>query len=155
MGIALAVQIPIYVFCILSDVLCLVGAIKNNKRFLVPFIVKMVLLLSADAVIAILFIYWGATVGSLMASTNDQDLQNVAGAFGATILFVLLIPLLIGIGIGIYFLVIVVRYFKEISSVMVTNFELSSKSRTELSTLRMDSHVANGDSLQCVGVANM
>ena len=156
MGIALGVQIPIYLFCILSDVLCLVGAIKNSKPFLVPFIVKMVLLLLADAVIAILFIYWGATVGSLMAgSANDQGFQNVAGAFSATIFFVFLIPLLIGIGIAIYFLVIVVRYFKEISSVMVTNFELSSKSRTELSTLRMDSHVANGDSFQCVGVANM
>ena len=144
MGIALAVQIPIYVFCIVSDVLCLFGAIKSNKCFLVPFIVKMVLLIIADVVIVILFIILGANAGSLIAgSTNDRDMQNVVGTFGAMLFFLLLIPLLIGIGIAIYFLVIVVRYFKEISSDMVTNSEPSSQSRTEFSTLRMDSIVTH------------
>ena len=143
----LAIQIPIYVFCILSDVLCLVGAIKSKKCLLMPFIIKMVLLILASVIVATLFIIWGSKAGSFIAvSANDGDWQNVAGTVGtitSTIFYFLLIPLLIEVGIAIYFLVIVVRYFKEISSDMVTNSEPSSRSRTEFSTLRMDSIVTH------------
>ena len=104
MGGALAIQIPIYLISVMCDVLCLVGAIKGNKCLLVPFMVKMVLAILGDAVAMILFIIWGKNAGSLIAeSTNDSNVQNLAGSFGATIFFLLLIPLIIGIGIAIYF----------------------------------------------------
>ena len=129
MGGALAIQIPIYLVSIMCDVLCLVGAIKGNKCMLVPFMVKMVLLILADAAVAILLIVSGGMVGSFITgSTNDSNVQSLAGALSATI-FILLIPLLIGIGIAIYFLVIVVRYFKELSSGGVSNSELSTEFR--------------------------
>ena len=121
MNVSLAVQILIYVFCIVSEVLCLVGAMKNNKCLLVPFIIEMSLTILALAFIAILFIYWGAVAGSaLVGSTDNRDVHNVVGTLGTFMLFLLLIPIFIAIGLSIYFLVIVVKYFQEISSGVVS-----------------------------------
>ena len=52
--VALGVQIVIYVYWVVSEVLCLVGAIKNNKCLLIPFMICLVLSILACA---------GATLG--------------------------------------------------------------------------------------------
>ena len=120
-NVSLAVQILIYVFCIVSEILCFVGAMKNNKCLLVPFIIQKSLTILALAAIAILFIFWGSVAGqALVETTDDRDVRTVFGTLGAFMFFLLLIPIFIGIGISIYFLVIVVKYFQEISSGVVS-----------------------------------
>merc|ERR1719322_999727 len=94
---------------------------KNNKCLLVPFIIEMSLTILALAFIAILFIYWGSVAGhALVESTDNRGVHAVVGTFGAFMFFLLLIPIFIGIGISIYFLVIVVKYFQELSSGVVS-----------------------------------
>jgi len=116
MGVALAVQILVFVFCIVSDVLCLVGAIKNNKCLLVPYIVKMSLILLGLAIVVIMCIYWGSIAGALISSVNNDDFRHVSGSIAAIYFFLFLIPLFIMIGLASYFLAIVVKFFQELAS---------------------------------------
>ena len=117
MGLALGTQILIYTLFLLSDGLCLVGALKNNKCLLWPFFIKMTLQILGLLGLAIFFVVQGAKAGNYISGEiNDQDVRHATISFGALFFFLLLIPLLITISISIYFLVIVVKFYSELSS---------------------------------------
>ena len=63
-------------------------------------------------------LYYALLTGAVITATtqNHENVQHVAGSLAAIYFFLLLVPLLIGIGISIYFLTIVVKYYKELSS---------------------------------------
>ena len=115
-AIAITVQILIYTSWIASDVCCLVGAIKNNKCLLIPFMIKMSLTILIFCVGIIMCLYFALLTGAAISTADNQDFQHAAGSLAAIYFFILLIPLFIGIGIAIYFLTIVVKYYKELSS---------------------------------------
>jgi len=117
-AIAIIVQILIYTSWIASDVCCLVGAIKNNKCLLIPFMIKMSLTILLFFGGIIMCLYYALLTGAVITATtqNHENVQHVAGSLAAIYFFLLLVPLLIGIGISIYFLTIVVKYYKELSS---------------------------------------
>ena len=96
-GVALGVQTMIYVFWITSEILSIVGAVKNNKCLLVPFMVCLALQMLFFIGFAI-FVFWLA--------------------YGPGLIYVLIyiIPLLVGLGISIYFLAITIKFHMELSS---------------------------------------
>ena len=117
-AVAITVQILIYTSWIASDVCCLVGAIKNNKCLLIPFMIKMSLTILFFLAGIIICLYYALLTGAVISATtqNHQTTQHVAGSLAAIYFFLLLVPLFIGIGISIYFLTIVVKYYKDLSS---------------------------------------
>ena len=116
--VAITVQILIYTSWIASDVCCLVGAIKNNKCLLIPFMIKMSLTILIFFAGTIFCLYCALLTGAFISATtqNHPITQQIAGSFAAFYFFLLLAPLLIGIGISIYFLTIVAKYYKKLSS---------------------------------------
>ena len=96
-GNSLAVEIIIHLYCVLSEVFCLVGAQENQKYYLVPFIVEMCLRTLGCGIVAIYLI-------TLMPNIEDSV---------SPFLMVLLIYILIVFGLSIYFLTIVVKFFQE------------------------------------------
>ena len=112
-AIALGLEIPWFVFSVISVVLCLMGAIKNNKCFLIPFIVLQCFNILIFIGLGILFIYLGTVVVSIGGAIGGA-FGGIVGSWGAAF-FVLLIPVLIGLGMSIYFLIIVVKFFQELS----------------------------------------
>ena len=112
-AIALGLEIPWFVFSVISVVLCLMGAFKNNKCFLIPFIVLQCLNILIFIGLGILFIYLGTVTVSIGGSIGG-GFGGIVASWGSAF-FVLLIPVLIGLGMSIYFLVIVVKFFQELS----------------------------------------
>jgi hypothetical protein len=98
LGLAVVIQSLIYVFWIISEILSIVGAVKNNKCLLVPFMACLALQMLI-CVGFIVFVGW---------------LFGQAGAF--TFAFIYIIPLLVALGISIYFLAITIKFHKELSS---------------------------------------
>ena len=80
------------VFVITSQILSIVGSSKNNKCLLIPFIISLVLWL-------LIQIGFGIYIGVLLRHPDYSEI---------------LIMLSIGVGISTYFLVIVVKYYKEL-----------------------------------------
>jgi len=123
--LALFIQVIVYAFWIGSEIMCLVGAIKNNKCLLIPFIICLSLTILACIGFAIFFILLGSQALDALTSIdhqfkNDEDFQNAAATFGSIFFFLMIVPLLIVLGLTIYFLVIVVKYYNEISSGVVS-----------------------------------
>ena len=115
-ALALAVQILIYSYWIIAEVCCLIGAIKNNKCLLIPFMISQVLTMIIIAGLGILFIFLGsATASALSSHRSEYGYDNGAAAFGSFIFFIFLIPLLIALGLTIYFFTIVVKFYNELS----------------------------------------
>ena len=107
--IALAVQILIYVYWVVSEVLCLVGAMKNNKCFLIPFMICLVLTILGCAGATILMIILGISSGGPGDHTGIR----------AIVFFLVIIPIGIILGLSIYFLVIIVKFYNELASGLV------------------------------------
>ena len=87
----LETRIPGYVFCIVSDVMCLIGAYKYKKYLFLPFIVKTGLFILGLVSYLIFLIHFGI---------NRFDMDH-----------------LLWIWIITYFLVSVFKVFQEISAV--------------------------------------
>ena len=114
-GLALGIQIVVFGLSIAAEIFCLVGALKNNKCLLIPFMIYLVLIVITCIGLAIWFIYVGAlfyTVGTI----TGHPLGQALGASGGIFALVLLIPVFIGLGLAIYFFVIVVKFYGELSS---------------------------------------
>ena len=107
--IALGVQILIYVYWVVSEVLCLVGAIKNNKCLLIPFMICLVLTILGCAGATILMIILG------ISKVSDGDADGI----GAIFWLLVIIPIGIVLGLSIYFLVIIVKFYNELASGLV------------------------------------
>ena len=104
--IALGVQILIYVYWVVSEVLCLVGAIKNNKCLLIPFMICLILTILGCAGATILMIILG------ISKVSDGDADGI----GAIFWLLVIIPIGIVLGLSIYFLVIIVKFYNELAS---------------------------------------
>ena len=103
----LVLQISISIYWIVSEVLCLAGAIKNNKCLLIPFMIGLCLpILGCVGLIILMIIY-----GFLDAHPHDP--------YGKIDLLVRMIPICIILGFSIYFLVIIVKFYKELASGIV------------------------------------
>ena len=95
-------KIPGYVFCIVSDVLCLIGAYKYEKYLLMPFIVKPGLFILG----LVLFGIFPIQLGFNFWMDHSSDFFPVL----ITLPYVIL-------GLFTYFLVTAIRFFLEISAV--------------------------------------
>ena len=105
------VKVAVYVFCMVSDVLCLFGAQQNKKCLLLPFIFKTCLSILGLSVSLIFLISFGS---------RQRDL---------TLIFYLIFTLLsVMFGLYIYFLVISIKFFRE-------NSDAASR-RTEVTVLQ-------------------
>ena len=102
--LAVGIQAVIYVFWITSEILSIVGACKNNKCLLVPFMVCLALQILS-------FIGFGIYIGVLIASARASA-RNVP--FVYALLYI--IPLLVALGLSIYFLAINIKFQVELSS---------------------------------------
>ena len=104
---ALVVQILISIYWIVSEVLCLAGAIKNKKCLLIPFMIGLCLPILGCVGLIILIII----SGFLDAHPHDP--------YGKMGLLIFVIPICIILGLNIYFLVIIVKFYKELASGIV------------------------------------
>ena len=101
LGIGVGFQAAIYIFYVFSmtsQILSIIGAIKNNKCLLVPFMVCLVLKI-------VLCIGVGIFVVVLI---GQYDLTPLVPR--------IFIPLSITIGVCTYFLTLVIKFYKELSS---------------------------------------
>ena len=106
--VARGIQISIYVYWIVSEVLCWVGTINNNKSLLIPFIICMCLTMLG-------------CFGSAMQYFVPIILPNNID-FNWT-LFLVIVSWLILLGLSIYFLVIIIKFYKELASGHVGGFQ--------------------------------
>ena len=92
------IQAVMHIFLITSGILSIVGAVKNKKCLLVPFMISMAL--------QILVCIGGGIYACVVL--------DKAGYNASALIFI--IPLLIGIGISVYFLTIPIILYNELSS---------------------------------------
>ena len=114
--LALGIQILIYVIWIVSENLCLLGAIKNNQRLLIPFLFCQFLTILLCFGYGILSTYVGyGSVNPLFGYINryGHNGSEYAG-IGVVAFFRMHIPLLIVLGFAIYFFYVVVKFYNEI-----------------------------------------
>ena len=104
---ALVVQISISIYWIVSEVLCLAGAIKNNKCLLIPFMIGLCLPILGCVGLIIIMIISG------FLDAHPHDLYGKMG------LLIFVIPICIILGLSIYFLVIIVKFYKDLASGIV------------------------------------
>ena len=107
---------------LLANILCLIGAIKRKKCLLVPYIVVNSLWIGLLVVGALLLLIFGSllTGGSIAEATGkgkhiSDNGTHWLGLGFAIYFFLVLIPMSIALGLYVYFLVIVVKFYKEIS----------------------------------------
>ena len=105
-ALALGIQIPGFLIGLVSGILCLMGAIKNKKCLLIPFMITQCLIILLCIGLVTFFIYRGIT-----DLNNNNDDNSIAAFF-----FAMLIPLCLIVGLAIYFFVIVVKFYNELSS---------------------------------------
>ena len=103
----LAFEILICIALLFSEVLCLVGAIKNNARLLLPFIILLCLTTIGFVVCGIVLLYYLFVAWSIVEHGNRD---------GGIALLVLSIALCIILAINIYFMVILVKFYKKLTS---------------------------------------
>jgi len=90
-----------------------VGATKNNKFLLLPFIIVQGLQIIAFVSFTIFFIYLAnKSASEIYNQTYGHDVGAVFGVF----FYFLIIPLLIALGLTIYFMTIAIQFYKELSS---------------------------------------
>ena len=104
---ALVVQILFSIYWIVSEVLCLAGAIKNSKCLLIPFMIGLCLPILGCIGLIILMIISGYLDG------HPHD------PYGKMDLLIFMIPICIILGLSIYFLVMIVKFYKELASGIV------------------------------------
>ena len=99
----LGIEISVYFISLISAILCLIGAIKNKKRLLIPFMIVTCLIILA--VIGFQIYYWG------LQSPNNHYwiIEGKSIVITTTLLF-------LGPVLDIYFFVVVVKYYCELSS---------------------------------------
>ena len=112
MGLALGVQILLYAAWLVSEVLCLIGALKNNKFLLIPFIIVEGLQILIFIGFIILFVF---LANQSVDALSDYNFEQIGRIF----FYFLLIPLLIALGLTIYFLTIAIKFYQELSSGVV------------------------------------
>jgi hypothetical protein len=93
-----------YVVCIVSAILCFVGAIKNNKCMLIPIMISKCFIILFCIVAGIFCVYYGYTTYYYPKSMGPLLIKLALPG-------VLCVP-----GLEIYFLIIVLRFYKEISN---------------------------------------
>ena len=102
MGLALVVKVLVYFTWLVSEILCLIGALKNNKFLLIPFIIVQGLQI---------FAFIGLIIAYVMRG-NRSDME--------VLYYLVIIPLLIGaIGLSICFLVPTIQFYRELSTGVV------------------------------------
>jgi len=106
--LALGIHILLFATWFVSEVLCLIGAIKNKKLFLIPFIVVQCLTIVAIVVFVIFFII-------LAQKPSADEYESYAPIF----FYILIIPFLIALGLTIYFMTITIKFYQELSSGVV------------------------------------
>ena len=97
-------KIPGYAICMVSDVLCLIGAYKYKKYLLMPFIVKTGLCI----LVLVFYLISIQLIQSIVF--DDMDNSLITNLMVITLLYFML-------GLFTYFLVCAVKFFQEISSV--------------------------------------
>ena len=118
--INLGVQIFIYVYWVVSEILCLVGAIKNNKCMLIPFMICMCLTILGCVGATILLVFYGTLGAHAVGYVGAQSgVLGAIGSIGVLAVFLMIIPAFFVLGLSIYFLVIIVKFYKELASGLV------------------------------------
>ena len=108
---------------LISGLLCLIGAVKRRKNLLIPHVIVIFLTVLGISVAAIFLL----VSGSVLAAGGIAMMDNQTGptawlglGFGIFFLIVL-IPILIALGLHIYYLVIVYKYYTELLNSGVPN----------------------------------
>jgi len=107
--LALGIHILLFATWLVAEILCLIGALKNKKFFLIPFIIVQCLTIVAIVVFVTFFI--------IMAHKTSADATHES--YAAIFFYILVIPLLVVLGLTIYFLTITIKFFQELSSGVV------------------------------------
>ena len=124
--IALGVQILIYVYWVVSEILCLVGASNRyqpgtSKCLLIPFMICMCLTILGCVGVTLLLIFYGSLGAHAVSHIGSEgNVVGAIGSIGVLAVFLMIIPAIIVLGLSIYFLVIIVKFYKELDSGLVT-----------------------------------
>ena len=125
MGIC--VLFAVYVIHWFSYIICLVGAQKRNKCLLIPSIIVTSLHILLWIGLGILIIVLLPTAALLLDILSfglfSQGDRNEIATIGGVLFFLLIIPVLTGLGLSIYFLTVVGMFSNEISSGVVSGHQ--------------------------------
>ena len=120
--INLGVQIFIYVYWVVSEILCLVGASNRyqpgtSKCLLIPFMICMCLTILGCVAATILIVFYGTLGAHAVGYVGSQSgVLGAIGSIGVLAVFLMIIPAFFVLGLSIYFLVIIVKFYKELES---------------------------------------
>ena len=110
----IVVQIVITGVQLVSYILCLIGSNKRNKWLLIPFMILTSLHIPLCIILEIYII--PMFFEGLFGKHHPHGMGGLLAAF----LFPLIIALLIAVGLSIYFLTIVIKFYNEISSGIIS-----------------------------------
>ena len=101
-------------FWAVAVILCLVGAIKRKRFFLIPFMVGQSISILICSIACLLIMILGSTV---IAWVSGGDSESTGEIQGGEVVGMLVVIVLIffgaTIGVSVYFLLIVAKFYKE------------------------------------------
>ena len=100
----------IFLYPLVSGLMCLVGAINNNKCLLIPLMIGLCLTILACVILLIITIYWRGLGSSGVHRGRNYSKTEYAVQSGVISIF---------LWSSIYILVIVAKLYKELASVVV------------------------------------
>jgi len=107
----------------LAVILCLVGAFKRKRYFLIPFMVGQSISILIFLILSLLIIILGSTALSWISQGGSGSTEEMQiGGMVGTIVGIVLVIFFISIGLSVYFLVIVAKFYKELASECSMNY---------------------------------
>ena len=103
-GLSVGLKIVVYTILIVSTTLCLLGAIKNEKYLLIPFIIVMIIQ-TVTVIVFWIFYFWGTKYAQFIES------RVVEGQF----YFSFIILLRFRQSIALYFGTVTAQFYQELS----------------------------------------
>ena len=102
------------IFWALAVILCLVGAIKRKRFFLIPFMVGQSISILICSIMCLLIMILGSTVIAWISGGDSESTGDVpVGEAVGMLVVIVLIVFGVMIGVSVYFLVIVAKFYKE------------------------------------------
>ena len=111
----------LFLFLIGSDILGLIGAIKQIKNLLIPFVISQVLVMLLWVLLAFKFIDIIVLVVSFLSIPHSNII-------GAITWFVILFT---SLGLPIYFVIITVKYYNDLSKLNETSTVVSQEPKED------------------------
>ena len=104
--LAIVVQIFVFIIHVTTYIMCFMATIKRNKLMLIPFLIVTILHIFIYIGLGIYVIY----IGCLFVLTDNDALTGIG-----VLVFIFLVPIVIGLIVSTYFVIVVSKFYYEIS----------------------------------------